>query len=572
MRIRILLLLVTISSLILSCGGNGSETDDIKAIGGKKYGGQFSFMSAEKIESLFPLNVSDVFSNRIISQIFEPLLKIDIGSTKVEPSIAESFTVSEDARVFTFKIRKGVFFHDDPCFGGKGRELTAEDVKYSLDMACSGIEENEISYLLVDKIQGAKEFNNTSKTLPLAKKGVSGIKVIDASTVEIHLAAPFVGFDKILTHNSLGIFAKEAVEKYGKEIKSHPVGTGAFALETFDNEQIVMKRNPNYWRKDDLGNQLPFLDKVVMTYTKNKKSELLAFRKQAIDVVLEIPVEDIQDVFGSLEDAQNGKNVKHKVEKETSVKMDYLAFAFKSKEFKDERIRKAFNLAINRQGIIENSLEGEGYPALNGFVPPMETYPNNKVKGYEFNPETAKKLLAEAGFANGANFPSIEIYVNTKEGSGIHKMVKGIVADIKMNLNVKLKIKLCTIKERNIAIENGKAKMWRAGWIADYPDPENFLCLFYSGNISENGGSVVNDFLFRNKEFDENFEKGLKELNNEKRNEYMVKCDQLTIDHAAVMPILSDDFIVMVNVRVRDFKTNTLQTLDFSNIYLKEQR
>jgi peptide/nickel transport system substrate-binding protein len=556
----------------MSCGGDNSETADMKAVGGKIYGSQFSFMSGEKIESLFPLSVSDVFSNRIMSQIFEPLLKIDIATMKVEPSLAESFTVSKDAMVFTLKIRKGVFFHDDDCFGGKGRELKVEDVKYSLDMACAGMEENEISYLLVDKIKGAKEFNKKNKTLDIAKEGVSGIKIINSNTIEIKLEKPFVEFDKILSHNSLGIYPKEAIEKYGKEIKSHPVGTGAFTLETFNDDQIVLKRNPNYWGKDEFGNRLPFLDKVLMTYTKNKKSELLAFRKEKIDVVLEIPVEDIQDIFGSLEDAQSGKNVKHRVETEISLKMSYISFANESKEFKDERVRKAFNLAIDRQGIIQNSLEGEGYPALNGFVPSIETYPSDKVKGHVFNPTLAKQLLAQAGYPNGSKFPTLEIYVNTKEGSGVHKMVKGVVADLKKNLNVNLKIKLCSIQERNEAIHSGKAKMWRAGWIADYPDPENFLCLFYGGNISDNDGSVVNDFKFSNKDFDQLFEKGLRELDNNKRNELMVKCDQLVIDHAAVMPILTDDFILMVNVRVKDLKTNPLQALDFSKIYIKKQR
>ena len=128
------------------------------------------------------------------------------------------------------------------------------------------------------------------------------------------------------------------------------------------------------------------------------------------------------------------------------------------------------------------------------------------------------------------------------------------------------------MKERNIAINDGKAKMWRAGWIADYPDPENFLCLFYGGNISDNTGSVVNDFKFRNKEFDELFVKAMRELNNDKRNDLLVKCDQLVIDHAATIPILTEDFIMMVNVRVRDFKTNRLQALDFSKIYIKDQR
>jgi oligopeptide transport system substrate-binding protein len=572
MRFNILFLLFSFSILLNSCGDDNSDTSNLKAVGGKIYGGEFSFMSPEKIESLLPISVSNIYSNRILSQIYEPLLRIDMSTMQVIPSLAESFKVSEDAKVFTLKLREGIMFHEDDCFSNDDdRILTAEDVKFSLDLACSGLKHNEISYLLVDKILGAAEYNKASEN-QLPDTGVKGIKVIDARTIQITLDEPFVGFDKILTHNSLGIMSKKAYLKYGEKLNTHPVGTGAFVLEEMNAEKIILARNADYWRKDEFGNQLPFLNKVVMTYSKDKRSELTAFNDRKIDIVLEIPVEEIQYVFGTLEDAQNGKNVKHKVETETSMKMTYMAFACESKEFSDERVRKAFNLAVDGQSIIDEYLEGEGYAAEHGFVPPMDNYPYKKVKGYTFNPELARSLLAEAGYKDGSSFPKLEVYVNTKEGSSIHKMMKGVVANIKANLNVDLKIKLCTIQQRNEAITKGTAKLWKGGWIADYPDAENFLTLFYGKNISDNEMSEVNDFKFRNERFDVNFEKALKELNKEKRNDLLNECDQITIDHAAVLPILTDDFIVMVNVRVRDFKTNAIQALDFSNIYIKDQR
>jgi peptide/nickel transport system substrate-binding protein len=572
MKFNFLFLLLSLSLIISSCGSDSTDTNDLKAIGGKIYGGEFSFMSPEKIESLLPISVSDIYSNRILSQIYEPLLRIDMKTMQVTPSLAESFKVSGDAKVFTFKLRKGILFHDDDCFSNnKERELTAEDVKFSLDLACSGHKKNEISYLLVDKITGAEKYNKISEN-SFPAGGVEGIKVIDPLTVQITLDEPFVGFDKILTHNSLGIISKKAYLKYGDDLKTHPVGTGAFTLSEMNKDKITLNRNESYWKKDEFGNQLPFIDKVVMTYSKDKRSELTAFNDKKIDIVLEIPVEEIQHVFGTLEDAQNGKTVKHKVETETSMVMTYMAFACESEEFKDEKVRKAFNLAVDRQEIIDLYIEGEGYAADHGFVPPMDNYPYKKVKGHDFNPELAKSLLAQAGYKSGADFPKLEIYVNTKEGSTIYKMMTGLVDNIKKNLGIELKIKLCTIQERNEAIKKGTAKLWRGGWLADYPDAENFLTLFYGKNISDNEMSVVNDFKFRNESFDGNFEKALKELNKEKRNSLLAKCDQITIDHAAVLPILTDDFIVMVNVRVRDFKTNAIQALDFSNIYIKDQR
>ena len=138
---------VLFSLLILSsCGGEDAVQKE--AIGGKMYGGEFKFMSTEKVSSLFPVSRVDIYSQRLNSQIFEPLLKIDLTTMDVVPALAESYTVSDDAKKFTFKIRKGVKFHEDDCFSEGTREVNAQDVKYSLEMACSGLKMNQMSYLV----------------------------------------------------------------------------------------------------------------------------------------------------------------------------------------------------------------------------------------------------------------------------------------------------------------------------------------------------------------------------------------------------------------------------------------
>jgi oligopeptide transport system substrate-binding protein len=554
--------------IITACGGE-SETQK-EAIGGKMYGGEFRFMSVEKVNNLFPLSTIDVYAQRINSQIFEPLLKIDMETMNVVPAVAESYKVSEDAKTFTFQIRKGVFFHEDACLSGGTREVTAQDVKFTLEMACSGLPENQTSYLLVNRIVGAADFYDKTKKA-LVKTGVSGIKVINDYSLEIKLTEPFVGFDRILSHTNLSVFPKEAYEKYGKEISKHPVGTGPFMLEKMDDQGITLKRNSGYWKKDELGNQLPFLDKVVMTYVQDKKSELMAFRNKTIDLVLEIPVEEIENVFGTLEEAQEGKNVKHKVESESSMNINYVAFADESPEFSDMRVRKAFNLAVNTTEIVDKYLLGEGWAVKNGFVPKMDNYPSEQVKGHKTNIDQAKALLAQAGYPNGKNFPVLDFYVNAMEGSSAHKMSVAVAEQIKQGLNIDLKIKLCSLEERDQAITNGKAKIWRSGWVADYPDPENFLSLFYGGNLTE-ASSAINAFRFKNAEFDVLYEKASKEINQEKRNALLVKCDQIVIDQAAVMPILTKDFLIIVNARIRDMKTNAMESLDFSTIYIKEPK
>ena len=545
------------------------STEKLVASGGAVYGGELRLMSSEKIANLFPLSSEDVYEQRVNNQIFESLLKIDQTGTHVIPSLAESFTISSDAKTFTFKIRKGVFFHSDDCFSDEnGREVIASDVQFCMQFACSGLPENKIGNLLINKIKGAKKFHNaTNQTMK--GQSVAGIKVLDDYTIEITLDESFVGFDKILTHSNLGIFAPEAYEKYGKDVLKHPVGTGPFQIDTWNNNSLSLKRNPRYWKKDVYGNQLPFLDKVVLTYSKTKKDELLAFRKEKIDIILEIPANEIENTLGTLKEAQAGKNIKHKVDSKSSVSVNFFGFATGVKPFNDVKVRKAFNIALDRNDLVINWMKGEGYPMLNGFVPAGSSYPTNKVNGFQFDVAKAKQLLAEAGYPNGAGFPVLDLYINTQTGSSTYELSKGIQNQLKENLNINVNIKLCSLKERENAIKSGKALIWKTGWVADYPDASNFLDLFYSG---ENSVFKSNPFQYNNAKFNALLEASMKEKDNNKRLDLLVQCDQIIIDEAVVMPVFNDDFITMVNAKVRNFETNSMEILDFSTIFIKEPK
>lgn len=564
------LTICAISALILaSCVQDEPITEDLSAKGGKQYGGEFTFMTHERISVLVPSYVGDIYNSRVIAQIYDPLMIYDPSSESVVPGVAESFTKSADSKVYTFKIRKGITFHEDECFGGKSEELTADDVKYTLDMACSGLKKNQVGHIFKMRIEGAEAFFESTKgKSSIPSTGVPGIKVIDDHTLQITLLNPSPGFEVILTNPSLGIVSKKAFKHYGDKIEKHAVGSGPFMLESMTPDKVTMTRNPKYWKKDEFGNQLPFLGSVVVKYAKNKKSELLAFGKGETDLVLEIPVENIENILGSLKEAQQGKNIKHKVDGEASMSMSYVAMACESEEFKDVRVRKAFNLAIDRNAIIDNWLEGEGWPADNGFAPKMLNYDNSAVIGHTHNVEMAQSLMRAAGHPNGANFPTLDFYVNSKEGSGVHKMCIAVQKQLKNNLNINLNIKLCSLEEREKAIASGAAKIWRAGWVADYPDPENFLSLFYGGNVDENM-SQMNPFNFKSTKFDELFDAANREEDPVKQEKLYQQCDQLVIDEAAVIPILTDDHVVMINARIRNFKASPLESLNLTSVYIK---
>ena len=566
--LRLVIALSSIIFVIVSCSNPDEDLANKKAVGGARYGGEFRFMSPEKVASLLPLQAVDLYSQRITTQIFDQLLRLDPSGKNVIPSIAESYSVSKDGKTYTFKIRKGVYFHNDVCFGGDGRELTAEDVKFTFDMACSGLKINEVGWLLVERIEGASAYNKATKS-SFKDGGVSGIKAVDSHTLSITLKQPFAGFDKILAYSGFGIFPREAYDTYGDDLINHPVGSGPFILEEKSSEKIVLKRNPNYWRKDEFGNQLPFLGRIIMTYSTNKKSELLAFRNQQIDLVMEIPAEEVENVLGSLAEAQAGKTVKHKVDSKPSFSMTFIGFAHKNPVFQDINVRKAFNLALDREELVNNELMGEGYAITNGMIPNSEFFDASEVKGYVPDLVKAKALLAAAGYPNGNGFPVVTLYVNGTKDSDRHRLAKGVAKQLKEKLNVAIQVKLVSIEERNKVVSNGTAAMWVSGWIADYPDGESFMSLFYGGNIQDNA-KFINPFKYKSTVFDGLYEAANKELDAKKRHDLLIKCDQTIINDAVVMPVISDDFITMINSRIRNFETNALENLDFSSIFIKE--
>jgi peptide/nickel transport system substrate-binding protein len=564
--------IIALSALLLlfACAPEREDLSIKKAIGGAKYGGEFRFMSPEKVESLIPIQAVDIYTQRITSQIFDQLLVLDPNSQKIVPGLAVAHSVSKNGLVYTFQIRKGVRFHPDNCFENETRELDANDIKFTLDMACSGLKINKVSWLLVDRVKGAKDFYNQSKnTLP--EKGVSGIKVVNKNTLEITLNEPLASFEKILSYSGFGVFPKEAYELYGDKLSKHPIGTGPFKLDMLSKKAIRLIRNDHYWKKDEFGNELPFLGSIRMTYAENKRSELMAFRSGKIDLVLEIPADEVKNVLGSLAEAQAGKNIKHKVDAQASYSLTFLGFQHKHPVLKDMRIRQAFNLAIDRASIVNNELQGDGYPIENGIIPSALQPQAFKVKGFKTNIPLAQKLMKEAGYDKGENFPKLTIYVNDKKGSDKHQLVAAIVKQLKANLNIELTIKLVDLATRNKLVENETAAIWLSGWVADYPDGENFMSLFV-GNTNQQKSTFVNPFNYFNPEFNSFFIQANGEKTNNKHAYYLQKCDQLLINDAVIVPLISDDFITLTNLRVRKFITSPLEVIQLTAVYIKEPK
>ena len=552
-------------SLLVACSTKDNSLPQV-AKGGKRYGGEFRFMSLEKVSNLFPMHSMDLYSQRINTQLFESLFKEDPSGKKVVPHLVERHSISTDGLTHTFQLRSGIYFHENDCFKEKTRELQASDIQYVLEFACSGLSLNHLSHLLVNKIEGSENFHNQSKK-QLSPNHISGIKILDNYSFTIKLNKPFADFEKILSHPGLGIFPRECYEAYGENMLKHPVGTGPFQLEKMDESGIRLIRNHRYWKKDNFGNSLPFLESVTMIYGKDKNSELQAFEKNQIDIVLEVPVENVQDLFGSLAEAQGGKTIKHRIFSRKSSSINYLAFSLNKEPFNNIHVRKAFQLAIDRTKIVDDALLGDGFAAINGFIPTMDGYTLDSTITLPYDPAQARNEMALAGFQGGVGFPSLKLWVNSIEGSSVSKWTREVIRQLSTNLGIKIDIQYCSFKEKTEAIARGEALIWRSGWVADYPDPESFLSIFYKAH------STVNPFWGNisstNTMFNNYYEKSLVEQNKKLRISYLNQCNKILMDEALVIPIYTDDFFVVLNLMLRDFQVNSLETMDLSMVYIK---
>jgi peptide/nickel transport system substrate-binding protein len=560
----------TVISLFSSCKSNGSkdETNDavsneelVKAEGGKYYGGVLKVNSLDAYSSLFPASIADIYSNHISGQIYEGLLKFNQSTLEVEPALAETYEVDAQNKVYTFKLREGVKFHDDECFeGGKGREITAEDFKYVFEYLCSNDEKNHSQYLVVDYIKGARDYADGKA------KSVSGIKAIDKYTFQLELVEPFASYTNILALTQTSLFPKEALEKYGDNIANKAIGTGPYILTTNQQDKIVLTKNKEYWKKDEFGNQLPFVAEINISFEKNKTNELEMFNKGELDFVWGVPVDEIPNIMGTLDEAMEGKNREFVLQSINSLQTQYYGFLLTNPIFSNKKVRQAFNYAIDRDTIVNFVLQGEGEPAHNGIIPPMKGYPQKTVKGYDFEPQLAKKLFAEAGYPNGKGFPTIKLSYN-KVGDVNELIAKTIQYQLKTVLGVNIEFIELTTSEINEKRENGEINFWRYGWIADYPDPSNFIEQFHSKHIIEGKKSSINHNRYSNPEFDKYLDMAMSETNEEKRMKFYAKAESILIDDAAVIPIYYANEIRLVSPLLKNFPINEIEYRDYSVSY-----
>lgn len=558
-------------TLFYSSCSNSSDSDTPKeAKGGKVYGGTLRINETEQYQTLFPTAITDIGSAHLAQQIYEGLVKFNAKDLSIVPAIAEKWDVDANGTTYTFHLKKGVMFQDNECFeGGKGREVKAADFKYSFELLCTDSKDNSnFSATFQDRVAGANEFFKASKGKP--NGSLDGVKVIDDYTLSITLTAPSASFLFALASPAASVVAKEAVEKYGTDSK---VGTGPFVfVENTGSDKVILKRNKNYHGTDSLGNQLPFLDSVVVTFLPTKKQELDNFENGNLAMVIGLPSESIKDLVESqISDFQN-KPPKYILERSPEMATQYYEFNMTKEPFNNIKVRQAFCYAIDRNKIIEDVLKGEAYgPGVNGLCPPsFKGYDISKIQGYDFDAAKAKKLLAEAGYPNGKNFPKVKIELNSG-GAKNANVVLEIQKQLMEVLNVNVDFEVVPQKQKLDDQKFGRSEIFRAAWIADFPSPENFLWTLYGATVPSDLSqpSFPNTPRYKNAEYDKAFDAGKSSINKEESYTNFMKAEQIMMNDAPVMVLWYEESYRLVKSDVHDLYSNPMRYRDYSLVYLK---
>ncbi|MBL6950103.1 MAG: gamma-glutamyl-gamma-aminobutyrate hydrolase family protein [Bacteroidales bacterium] len=508
----------------------------------------FRYNEAANITSLDPAFARDQANIWATHQLFNGLVQLN-NKLEVLPCIARSWDISDDGLQYIFHLRQDVRFHDDPCFpAGEGRRVIADDFAYSFSRLRDP----------ATAAAGAWVFNHVVAENPFL--------AIDDSTLAIRMANPFPPFPGLLTMQYCSVIPWEAVTYYGSEFRERPVGTGAFQLAYWkEGVKLVMIRNPHYFEVEN-GKQLPFLEAVSVTFLADKQAAFLQFVQGKLDFMSGIDP-SYKDELLTREGQLNPKFADrfHLITQPylnteyLGILVDPLSRLMKGNSLKIKLVRKAINLAFDRRKMIMYLRNNIGIPGIYGMIPPgMPGFDSARI-WYDYQPERAVQLLEEAGFSQDREIPSITL-VTTPDYLDICKYIQHQVAAIGITLEIEVSPP-AAVKEMKA---QAKIPFFRASWIADYPDAENYLSLFYSPNFSPYGPNYTH---YRNPEYDKLFKQSMSITEEGARLEAYQKMERIMMKDAPVIILYYDQVLRFVWNNVYGIGGNPMNLLTLKRVY-----
>ncbi|MEA3442201.1 MAG: peptide ABC transporter substrate-binding protein [Chloroflexota bacterium] len=482
--------------------------------------------------TLDPAVSNEMTSHSYVMQIFSGLVRLD-NELEVVPDIAESWQKSEDGKTYTFYLRQGVKFHD-------GREVKAADFKYSWERACDPQTHSLTAAAYLSDIVGAKDM------LAGRAEGIRGIRVIDDYTLEVTIDAPKAYFLCKLTYPTAFVVDKTNVES-GKDWWRRPNGTGPFKLKKWEAGNILtLERNELYYGELAKLSQVSFhlLSGMPMALYEKGEIDVTPISSSYIDLV-----EDKASPFH------------HELAITPELSLDYIGFNTARPPFDDVNVRRAFCHAVNKERIAALTLRGM-VEVAQGILPPGMPGYNEDIVGLDYDVDRAKALIAASKYKDASNLPPITITISGY-GGYIPDYLGAIIQEWRENLGVEVSVRQLETENFLYNLKQEKDEMFVLGWVADYPDPQNFLDnLFYTG--AEN-----NIFEYSNPELDALLDRAGVEQDSSLRLDMYQEAEQIIVDEAPCLPLCFDENYILIKPYVRNYKLNPLGIPDLSKVYLE---
>ena len=501
----------------------------------------FRYNEHSNISSLDPIYSSTLRNIWPVNQLFNGLVQLD-DSLRTKSDLAKSWTISKDGLEYKFLIKNKVFFHKSKTFEKDStRIVNAKDFEYSFNRLKDPYLVSPGSWAL---------------------KNINSFKAENDSVFVIKLKKPFAAFLGLLSMKYFSVVPFEAVNYYGDRFGKNPIGTGPFKFKRWEeNIKLVLRKNNLYFEKDSSGKKLPYLEAISITFLPDKKSEFMEFAQNKIDFINSIDSsfkDQLISIDGNLK-KEYSKTIK--LISGPYLNTEYIGFYLgdEKNQIHSKKLRLAINYAIDRKKMMKYLRNNIGYPANNGFIP--LGLQKDLTKGFQYDLKKSLQLINEYKFETKQK--SIEIILSSD--ANYLDIVEFIQREL-LKIGVNVKINILPPSSLRQAKSNGKLEMFRASWIADYPDSQNYLSLFYSKNLAPNGPNYTH---FKNDYYDLLFLKMMEESSKKVRDKLSSKLDSLIIQEAPIVPLYYDKIMRFSQKNIIGLETNPINQLNLKRVYKK---